>query len=29
MEKIFTLVKVPKGKKLNITTFHLAGEADI
>ena len=29
MEKIFTLVKVPKGKKLNLTTFYLVGEADI
>lgn len=29
MEKIFTMVKVPEEKKLNIGTFYLAGEAYI
>ena len=29
MEKIFTVVEVPKSKKVNIGTFYLAGEADI
>ena len=29
MEKIFVVVEVPKGKKVNIGTFYLIGEADI
>ena len=29
MEKIFTVVEMPKEKKVNIGTFYLTGEADI
>jgi len=29
MEKIFTIVKVPEAKKVNIGTFYLAGETNI
>jgi len=29
MEKIFTVVKVPEEKKVNIRTYYLTGEADI
>jgi len=29
MEKIFTVVEVPKEKKVNIRTYYLSGEADI
>ena len=29
MEKIFTVVEVPEGKKVNIGTCYLTGEADI
>jgi len=29
MEKIFTVVEVPEGKRVNIGTYYLTGEADI
>ena len=29
MEKIFTVVEVPEGKKVNIGTYYLTGEANI
>ena len=29
MEKIFTIVEVPRDKKVNIETFYLTGETDI
>ena len=29
MEKIFIVVEVPEGKKVNIRTYYLTGEADI
>jgi len=29
MEKIFTMVEVPEGKRVNIETYYLTSEADI